>query len=82
MIGSLDDEENSIKVKKRKVGLALFLVGFSMLMVVSFRGWEPGIFILSQIFMIIGIVIMTVKEIQKRKKNPVHEPKWIQHLRQ
>ena len=51
-------------------------------MVGAFGGWNPVIFILSQVFMVIGFIIWLVFTIRDRKRNPVDEPKWMQFIKQ
>ena len=81
MLNASDDEENPVEVKRIFVGIVLFFIGLSLLMVVLYGGWNPGIFIFSQFFMILGIIIMVTKKIREQKKHSYSEPQWVEQIR-
>jgi len=75
------DEIDCANTKGKRKGTVLFIVGLILLLVVSYGGWYLAIFVFSQVFLVIGLVIRTIFAIRERKRHPVDEPKWVKHLR-
>jgi tetrahydromethanopterin S-methyltransferase subunit E len=77
----MNKEDNTI-TKGKRFGAGIFLIGIIFLMIVVIGDWNPLIFIISQVFMIMGLIIWVIFVLKERKKYPVHEPKWVKHLKQ